>query len=189
MTISPLAGKPAPKQMLIDPVRLEREYFDTRPDPENPAQQVSFGTSGHRGSPLRRLVHRGAHPGDHPGNLRFPARRTAPTARCSWARTRMRYPAPPSARRWKFSPPTTSKPSSSGTTGSRRRRSSPGRSSSTIAAARAFRRRHRRHAVAQPAGGWRLQVQPAAWRAGRHRGDRLGRATGPTNCCAAATPR
>src|SRR5262249_33282611 len=53
MTISPLAGKPAPKEMLIDPVRLEREYFDRRPDLDDPSQLVSFGTSGHRGSPLR----------------------------------------------------------------------------------------------------------------------------------------
>lgn len=53
MTISPLAGKPAPKEMLIDPVHLEREYFECRPDLDDPAQQVSFGTSGHRGSPLR----------------------------------------------------------------------------------------------------------------------------------------
>ena len=52
MTISPLAGKPAPKEMLIEPARLERDYFETRPDPDNPAQRVSFGTSGHRGSPL-----------------------------------------------------------------------------------------------------------------------------------------
>ena len=51
MTISPLAGKPAPKEMLIDPARLERQYFETRPDPDNPATRVSFGTSGHRGSP------------------------------------------------------------------------------------------------------------------------------------------
>jgi phosphoglucomutase len=52
MTISPLAGKPAPKEMLIDPVRLEREYFERRPNFDDPGQLVSFGTSGHRGSPL-----------------------------------------------------------------------------------------------------------------------------------------
>src|SRR5215469_14430262 len=52
MTISPLAGKPAPKEMLIDPVRLEREYFERRPDLDDPNKLVSFGTSGHRGSPL-----------------------------------------------------------------------------------------------------------------------------------------
>jgi phosphoglucomutase len=50
--ISPLAGKPAPKEMLIDPARLEREYFGRRPDVQNPNELVSFGTSGHRGSPL-----------------------------------------------------------------------------------------------------------------------------------------
>ena len=53
MTLSPLAGKPAPKELLIDPARLEREYYARKPEPIDPAQLVSFGTSGHRGSPLR----------------------------------------------------------------------------------------------------------------------------------------
>jgi phosphoglucomutase len=53
MGISPLAGKPAPKEMLVDVGRLEREYYDRRPDLADPNQRVSFGTSGHRGSPLR----------------------------------------------------------------------------------------------------------------------------------------
>jgi phosphoglucomutase len=53
MPISPLAGKPAPKAMLIDLARLEREYCERQPDVEDPNQLVSFGTSGHRGSPLR----------------------------------------------------------------------------------------------------------------------------------------
>ena len=53
MTISPLAGKPAPKEMLIDLARLEREYFECRPDLDDPEQRVAFGTSGHRGSPFR----------------------------------------------------------------------------------------------------------------------------------------
>jgi phosphoglucomutase len=53
MTISPLAGKPAPKEMLVDLPRLEHEYFECRPDLDDPNQLVSFGTSGHRGSPLR----------------------------------------------------------------------------------------------------------------------------------------
>ena len=51
--ISPLAGRPAPKDLLIDPARLEREYLDRKPDMSDPTQRVSFGTSGHRGSPLR----------------------------------------------------------------------------------------------------------------------------------------
>src|SRR5262249_49331631 len=53
MAISPLAGKPAPKEMLVDVARLEREYYQRRPDMSDPTQRVSFGTSGHRGSPLR----------------------------------------------------------------------------------------------------------------------------------------
>ena len=52
MTISPLAGKPAPKDILVDLARLEREYYTRQPDMEDPTQLVSFGTSGHRGSPL-----------------------------------------------------------------------------------------------------------------------------------------
>src|SRR5262245_50610161 len=52
-SISPLAGRPAPNEMLVDVARLEREYFDCRPDLNDPNQMVSFGTSGHRGSPLR----------------------------------------------------------------------------------------------------------------------------------------
>jgi len=39
--------------MLVDVARLEREYFERRPDVGDPNQMVSFGTSGHRGSPLR----------------------------------------------------------------------------------------------------------------------------------------
>jgi phosphoglucomutase len=52
-SISPLAGKPARKDMLVDVARLEREYFDRRPDLQDPNQLVSFGTSGHRGSPFQ----------------------------------------------------------------------------------------------------------------------------------------
>ena len=53
MTISPLAGKPAPKNILIDVAALEREYYERRPDLADPDQLVSFGTNGHRGSPHR----------------------------------------------------------------------------------------------------------------------------------------
>jgi phosphoglucomutase len=52
MAISPLAGKPAPKEMLVDLSRLEREYYARKPDASDPQQMVSFGTSGHRGSSL-----------------------------------------------------------------------------------------------------------------------------------------
>jgi len=52
-TLSPLAGKPAPPELLVDVNQLERAYFDTSPDVEDPNQLVHFGTSGHRGSSLR----------------------------------------------------------------------------------------------------------------------------------------
>jgi phosphoglucomutase len=52
MTISTLAGKPAPKELLVDLPRLERDYYDHRPDLADANQLVSFGTSGHRGSSL-----------------------------------------------------------------------------------------------------------------------------------------
>ena len=51
--ISPLAGRPAPKEMLIDPAQLETEYYERRPDTDDPNQMVRFGTNGHRGSPRR----------------------------------------------------------------------------------------------------------------------------------------
>jgi phosphoglucomutase len=52
MSIHPLAGKPAPKEMLINVDELETAYYDRSPDIDDPLQRVSFGTSGHRGSPL-----------------------------------------------------------------------------------------------------------------------------------------
>ena len=52
LTLSPLAGKQAPKEMLVDADRLEREYYGREPDTGNPGQMVIFGTSGHRGSSL-----------------------------------------------------------------------------------------------------------------------------------------
>lgn len=53
MANSPLAGKLAPKEILVDLARLEREYYGSRPDVTDPNMLVSFGTSGHRGSSLR----------------------------------------------------------------------------------------------------------------------------------------
>ena len=51
-TLSPLAGKPAPAELLVDVTQLERAYVDKSPDVEDPNQLVHFGTSGHRGSSL-----------------------------------------------------------------------------------------------------------------------------------------
>ena len=52
MAIHPLAGKPAPIEILINVEELERAYYERVPDINNPHERVSFGTSGHRGSPL-----------------------------------------------------------------------------------------------------------------------------------------
>src|SRR5208283_2054341 len=51
--ISPLAGKPAPKEMLVNLDDLNQQYLERRPDLGDPTQMVSFGTSGHRGTPLK----------------------------------------------------------------------------------------------------------------------------------------
>jgi phosphoglucomutase len=52
MSTHPLAGKRAPKDLLIDVSRLEAAFYDAKPDPTDPNQLVSFGTSGHRGTSL-----------------------------------------------------------------------------------------------------------------------------------------
>ena len=136
MAISPLAGKPAPKEMLVDLARLEREYYERQPDLGDPNQLVSFGTSGHRGSPLH-------------GTFTEAHILAITQAICDYRRSAgHRRPAlhgqgharavrrRPSAPRWKSWRPTAWRPSSSATTASRRRRSSRAPSSSTTAAAR-----------------------------------------------------
>src|SRR5579862_2076739 len=57
--VSPLAGKRAPKELLVDVAWLERAYYETRPDPTDPNQLVAFGTSGHRGSSLKATFNEG----------------------------------------------------------------------------------------------------------------------------------
>jgi len=52
MSVSPLAGKPAPASLLVDVAKLISAYYSHVPDPSIPIQRVSFGTSGHRGSSL-----------------------------------------------------------------------------------------------------------------------------------------
>ncbi|KMY67477.1 phosphoglucomutase [Desulfocarbo indianensis] len=50
MAVHELAGKPAPRSLLVNVPRLVSDYYVLRPDPSDAAQRVSFGTSGHRGS-------------------------------------------------------------------------------------------------------------------------------------------
>ena len=158
----------------IDPAMLVREYYARRPDPADPAQRVSFGTSGHRGHAARRHLHRGAHPGHHAGHLRVPPASRASTARCSWARTRT-----PSRR-----PPQRTALEVLAANGVERLiQRDDGFTPTPVDLARhpglqprphaRPRRRHRDHALAQPAGRRRLQVQPAERRPGRHRHHRL----------------
>jgi len=64
MPLHKLAGQPTPPALLIDPAVLEAAYFTQKPDASNPLQQVSFGTSGHRGTPLDGSLFRDAWLGD-----------------------------------------------------------------------------------------------------------------------------
>ncbi len=57
--VHPLAGKPAPASLLTDVPRLLTAYFELQPDVSVPAQQVSFGTSGHRGTAFNRGFNEG----------------------------------------------------------------------------------------------------------------------------------
>ncbi len=54
MAIHELAGKPAPQSMLINVARLISEYYTLKPDVSDPAEKVAFGTSGHRGSSIKK---------------------------------------------------------------------------------------------------------------------------------------
>ncbi len=48
----PLAGQPAPADVLVDVDQLRNAYYSRKPDPDRAEERVSFGTSGHRGSSL-----------------------------------------------------------------------------------------------------------------------------------------
>jgi phosphoglucomutase len=50
MSTNPLAGKPAPKDLLVNVSQVEETFYSSKPDPSDPNQLVSFGTSGHRGT-------------------------------------------------------------------------------------------------------------------------------------------
>ena len=54
MALHPLAGKPAPRSLLVNVPRLVTAYFTETPDPREPTQRVEFGTSGHRGVSTRK---------------------------------------------------------------------------------------------------------------------------------------
>ncbi len=59
MPLHPLAGKPAPRELLANIPRLVAAYYALAPDPAEPSQAVSFGTSGHRGRSLEQSFNEG----------------------------------------------------------------------------------------------------------------------------------
>ena len=170
MSLHELAGKPVPREMLVNVPRLVADYYTRRPDPGNPAEGVSFGTSGTPRLLVQGVVQRGARAGHRAGGLRAPGRRGLPRP----ALSRHGHPRPlragvreraRSARR------------------QRRGDDDPGRARLHAHAGRLARhprlqprahgrprRRDRHHALAQPPRGRRHQVRPAERRPGRHRG-------------------
>src|SRR5262245_50807318 len=160
MAISPLAGKPAPKDLLIDLANLERAYYDRRPDVNDRYQLVAFGTSGHRGTPLKSTF--------------TESHILAITqAICDYRRGQGTDGPPRAVRAW-----SAHRPGSIG--GQRRRDDHPARRRGDPDSGHLarhprlqprpqgpLRRRHCHHAIAQSAGGRRLQVQHDQWRAGR----------------------
>ena len=58
MGLHELAGQPAPLDYLINVPRLVSAYYTHKPEPGDPAQRVAFGTSGHRGSSLKKSLTR-----------------------------------------------------------------------------------------------------------------------------------
>ncbi|MCX5845456.1 MAG: phosphoglucomutase (alpha-D-glucose-1,6-bisphosphate-dependent) [Deltaproteobacteria bacterium] len=59
MSLHELAGKPAPRSILANIPRLVSAYYTHKPDTSDPAERVAFGTSGHRGSPLKNSFNEG----------------------------------------------------------------------------------------------------------------------------------
>ena len=68
------AGQPATPADLVDVPHLVTRYYTAAPDPEDVAQQVAFGTSGHRGSSLTTSFNDAHIAATTPGDLRLPAR-------------------------------------------------------------------------------------------------------------------
>ena len=169
MAANPRAGKPALPEDLVDLPHLVTAYYTVKPDPDNIDQQVAFGTSGHRGSSLdgafneahilattQAIVEYRAAQGTT-GPL-FIGRDTHGLSEPAWVSALEVLAANDvvamidSADRYT---PT------------------PAVSHAILAfnrgADRRSGRRYRRHPVAQPAARWRVQVQPAQRRPGRHR--------------------
>ena len=108
VSISPLAGTPAPASMLVNVPRLVTAYYAERPDPAVAAERVAFGTSGHRGSAFERTFNE-AHILAITQAICRIARRIGSTVRSSSAWTRTRCPSRPLSARSRCWPPTASR--------------------------------------------------------------------------------
>ena len=147
MAIHPLAGKPAPADILIDVAALERAYYQRKPDVDDPAQLVSFGTSGHRGSPLSASFNEAHILAITQAICEYRASRQSP-GRSSWAKIPMRAPGRRSGPRSKCWRRKASTRSFSGRRLHADDRRFRARSCAQPRQERPPRRRHRRHAVA-----------------------------------------
>ena len=177
-TISPLAGLPAPKAMLVDLARLER---DTISGGRTSRIQTNWSASEPAATGARRCV------GRSPSRTSWPSRRPsastaagrAPAVRSTWVRTRTHCRVRLSAllsRCWR---PTVWRRSF------RRERRRYAHACRVARhpdlqprQERGACRRHCHHTITQSAGGWRIQVQPAEWRSGRHGRNAMGRGPG-----------
>ena len=169
MAINEHAGQPAEPSMLVDVDRLVRSYFEIRPDPSDPAQRVAFGTSGHRGSALNGAFNE--------------AHIAATTEAICRYRERQGTDGPLFIGRDTHALSGPAMETALGVLAAHgveiRVDAADGYTPTPVishailvhnrGSPRAPGRRDRRHAVAQPARGWRLQVQPAERRPGRHR--------------------
>src|SRR5208283_1927605 len=153
--LSPLAGLPAPRELLVDLTQLERSYYQRLPDLSDPQQLVSFGTSGHRGSSLK-------------GTFTEAHILAITQAICDYRRART-ADRPRSAG---------CEPGGNGDSAARRRYANAGDFprdfGSQPRAERTLVGWHRHHAFAQPSTGRRIQVQPAEWRPGGHGHHKMG---------------
>ena len=108
MALHPLAGKPAPRDVLVNVPRLISAYYTYKPDPSDPANQVAFGTSGHRGSSLKNSFNE-----DHilaiSQALCEHRQAKGITGPLFWAWTPTPCPSRPRLRRWRSLPPTASR--------------------------------------------------------------------------------
>ena len=196
MPLSPLAGHSASAHPLVDVAKLVTAYYTEQPDPATAEQRVAFGTSGHRGSAFART---------------FNERHILAIRRPSAATAQQRIDGPLFLGKDTHAlsePSLASALEVLAANGVDVMVDSAGGYTPTPAVSHAIlthnrrayggpRRRHRDHALAQSAGGRRLQVQPAERRTRRHgttswietRPTNISRPTSPASSASSSTGR